>query len=326
MRFDVFGMCNALFDIQATVDDAFLDEIGVAKGGMYLIDDAQRERAVARIAGSIVNTAAGGSGANTMSGLALLGGAACYTSRVGPDDFGVRYRDGLASLGVQPNLAVGQGATGVSIILVTPDAQRTMLTYLGQSRDLHREDVVAADIASSACVYITGYLWDTEGQKDAVLYAMHEAKHAGVRVAFSLADPFCVERNRVDFLWLLREQVDIVFANADEAQALTGAGSAEDAARALGEWCSVVAVTDGACGSVVCSAGESIRIPVCKVEVVDTTGAGDMYAAGMLYGLSRSLSLEAMGRIASYCAGRVVAQMGPRLGSVDATEIGRLAC
>jgi sugar/nucleoside kinase (ribokinase family) len=324
MRFDVFGMCNALFDIQATVADRTLDDLGVRKGGMYLIDDRQRERVVAHISGSIVNTAAGGSGANTMSGLAMLGGSACYTSRVGEDDFGVRYREALASTGVQPNLGVGKGATGVSIILVTPDAQRTMLTYLGQSRELQPGDVAAGDIADSSCVYITGYLWDTDGQKAAVLYAMKEARRAGAKVAFSLADMFCVERNRDDFADLLRKCVNIVFANNDEARALTGAPTAAEAARALSAWCEVVAVTDGSRGSVVCKGTASVAIPVATVDVVDTTGAGDMYAAGLLYGLSRSMSIESAGSIASYCAGQVVSRMGPRLSGVDAGEIARL--
>jgi sugar/nucleoside kinase (ribokinase family) len=324
MRFDVFGMCNALFDIQATVTDRVLDDLGVRKGGMHLIEDRQREKVVLRIAGSIVNTAAGGSGANTMSGLAMLGGRACYTSRVGDDEFGVRYREGLASMGVKPNLGVGDGATGVSIILVTPDAQRTMLTYLGQSRNLQPEDIVEADIAESACVYITGYLWDMDGQKAAVMRAIQGAKRVGAKVAFSLADMFCVERNRDDFADMLRKCVDIVFANSDEARALTGAPTASEAARALSAWCTVVAVTDGSRGSIIRNGTMSASIPACDVNVVDTTGAGDMYAAGLLYGLSRSLSIESAGRIASYCAGQVVSRMGPRLERVDSSEIDKM--
>src|SRR5688500_357833 len=182
-KFDVFGMCNALFDIQAEVKDEELSELSLTKGAMMLISEEEQRAIVPRVYTQIVNTEAGGSGANTMIGVALLGGTACYTSRVGDDEHGGLYRDGLADKGVKPNLGVGAGETGISLILVTPDAQRTMCTFLGRSIDLRKEDVNVDDLRASRYLYVTGYLWDTENQKEAVLFAMQEANKAGVKVA-----------------------------------------------------------------------------------------------------------------------------------------------
>ena len=175
MRYDVFGMCNALFDIQAEVKDETLGDLGLTKGTMSLIGEPEQKEIVPRIYTHIVNTEAGGSGANTMIGVALLGGRACYTSRVGNDEHGTIYRDGLAAQGVQPNLGMTDGTTGISLILVTPDADRTMCTFLGLSRKLTRDDVNVEDLHNSNYLYVTGYLWDTDNQKEAVLFAMQEA-------------------------------------------------------------------------------------------------------------------------------------------------------
>lgn len=321
MKFDVFGMCNALFDIQAEVADPVLSEVGLAKGSMTLLSEDEQRRIVPRVYDSIVNTEAGGSGANTMIGIALLGGTACYTSRVGRDEHGRMYRAGLASKGVQPNLGEGDGNTGISLILVSPDAERTMGTFLGQSRELRREDVNIDDLRASRYLYVTGYLWDTENQKEAVLYAMREANAAGVKVALSLSDPFCVGRHKDDFLRLLTDHVDVVFANKDEAMGMTDTETPLDAARALASYADVVAVTCDEAGSIVQSGDAVYEIPVFPVSAVDTTGAGDMYAAGLLYGLTQSLPLDRCGRIASYAAAQVVAQLGPRLDSIDISAV-----
>ena len=168
MRYDVFGMCNALFDIQAEVNDETLQDLGLTKGTMSLIGSDEQQQIVPRIYTHIVNTEAGGSGANTMIGIALLGGQTCYTSRVGSDDHGTIYRDGLAAQGVQPNLGIADGTTGISLTLVTPDANRTMCTFLGLSRDLTIDDVNVEDLRNSKYLYVTGYLWDTDNQKQAV--------------------------------------------------------------------------------------------------------------------------------------------------------------
>lgn len=261
-----------------------------------------------------------------MIGLAQLGATACYTSRVGADEHGRRYRDGLASLGVKPNLGTpspSDGDTGISLILVTPDAERTMCTFLGIAQQLRPEDVNLEDLRSSRYLYVTGYLWDTPEQKEAVRLAMREARNAGVRVAFSLSDPFCVGRHKDDFLQILQSGVDVVFSNEEEAVGITDLPDAEAAARRLADLCGGIAVvTRNRDGSLICDGRDLHIIPVFKVEAVDTTGAGDMYAAGVLYGLSRSLPLPIAGRIGAYTAAQVVSQMGPRLASIDRSAIG----
>jgi len=324
MRYDVFGMCNALFDIQAEVKDETLQDLGLTKGTMSLIGEDDQKQIVPRIYTHIVNTEAGGSGANTTIGVALLGGRACYTSRVGSDEHGTIYRDGLAAQGVKPNLGMVDGTTGISLILVTPDAQRTMCTFLGLSRELTRDDVNVDDLRNSKYLYVTGYLWDTDNQKEAVLFAMQEANKAGVKVALSLSDPFCVHRHKDDFLRLLKDHVDVIFANAQEAQALTDTDSPYDAVKILAQYADIVATTMDEKGSLLKQGDSEYEIPVYPVQAVDTTGAGDMYAAGLLYGLSQGLPLDVSGRIASYAAAQVVAKLGPRLETIDQTKIEQL--
>lgn len=324
MRFDVFGMCNALVDLQAEVDDQTLEELRLAKGSMSLLDRAQYEALLPCVVESIVNIEAGGSGANTMSGVSLLGGRACYTSRVGSDEYGDLYRRSLLTRDVQPNLGTCEGRTGTSLILITPDAQRTMCTYLGVSRALEARDVRLRDLRDSQYLYVTAYLWDTDNQKEAVLLAMREANRTGVQVALSLSDPFCVARHKADLLDLLRSHVDVLVGNADEAQALTDTGTPREAVRALAAMSGVAAVTMDERGSLLCRGEELVEVPTYPIDPVDTTGAGDMYAAGLLYGLTRGLPLAATGRVASYTASLVVGQFGPRLDRVDPHAIAEL--
>ena len=320
-RFDVFGMCNALFDLQAEVSDALLAEVGLAKGGMTLLSDAEQKAIVPQVYRHIVNTESGGSGANTMIGITQLGGTAAFTSRVGRDEHGRAYHAGLAAQGVQPNLGEADGGeTGVCLILITPDAQRTMGTYLGLARHLEPSDVVEDDIRASRFLYVTGYLWDTDTQKAAVLHAMETAKTAGVSVSFSLSDPFCVYRHKDEFRELLTKYVDVVFANREEALAITGESAVEDAALALADMTGgLAAVTSDKDGSLLVRGRDIVRVPVFPVTALDTTGAGDMYAAGILYGLTHDLPLPVTGRIASYVAAQIVARIGPRLPTVDRT-------
>jgi len=324
MRLDVFGMCNALFDIQATVTDEQLAKIGKAKGSMTLVSADEQRAILDQVRANIVNTEPGGSGANTMLGVALLGGASCFTSHVGRDEFGAAYRDGLAAKGVKPNLGVGDGSTGVCLVLITPDAQRTMCTCLGTAQSLVPDDVNADDLAHSRYLYVTGYLWDTDTQKEAVLRAMHEARRAGVKVSLSLSDTFCIARHKDDFRRLVHDYVDLLFANADEAMALTDTDSAEEAVHSLRGEVDMLAVTLDRRGSLVRAGGQESVVPPVEVTAVDTTGAGDMYAAGVLYGLSRGWPIERAGRLASWAAAQVVAKMGPRLDTVDRETVERI--
>lgn len=315
-RYDVFGMCNALFDIQAEVSDDVLATLGYEKGGMFLIDEESQRAVVSQVYNSIVHTEAGGSGANTMMGVALLGGSACYTSRVGEDEHGRLYCESLESKGVQTFLSSGPGDTGISLILITPDTQRTMLTFLGQSRLLQAADVPVEALRQSEYLYVTAYLWDTNNQKEAVLRAMSEANRAGVRVALSLSDPFCVNRHKEEIKELVRNHVDVLFGNYHEAQALTDTETPEAALSALADHCDVAVVTMDSDGSLLRRDGRTHRVPAYRIRAVDTTGAGDMYAAGLIYGLARGLDLDTTGRIASFYAAEVVAKLGPRLDSL----------
>ena len=323
MAYDVFGMCNPLYDIQAEVPETVLAELGYEKGGMFLIDHAQQRDVIATIYEHIVNTAAGGSGANTMIGIALLGGTACYTGKLGNDEHASLYTSGLNAKGVRSLAAQGDGTTGISVILVTPDAQRTMFTFLGMCRELGPEDVALDALRQSKYLYVTGYLWDTDTQKEAVLKAMREAKAAGVKVALSLSDPFCVNRNKDDFLAIIRDHVDLLIGNSEEAQALTDTATPRDAIRAMAAYCELAAVTMDANGSLLRSGDTLLTIPPYPVQAIDTTGAGDMYAAGILYGLTQNLPLERTGRIASCVAAQVVVKLGPRLESLDNEAIDR---
>ena len=324
MAFDVFGMCNALYDIQAEVDDALLVGLGLEKGSMSLLSAEQQQQIVPQIYTHIVNTESGGSGANTMFGVSLLGGHTCYTSCVGKDEHGALYRRGLAERGVKPNLSEGEGDTGVSLVLITPDAQRTMGTFLGRSRELTAADLSLEDLRASRYLYVTAYLWDTDSQKEAVLLAMREANQAGVRVALSLSDPFCVHRHRDDLLHLLREHVDVLFGNQVEAQVLTGTDHPYDALRELSRLSDIAVVTMDENGALIRQRHATYEIPRYRVTAVDTTGAGDMFAAGILYGLTQGLPLDVTGRIGAYTAAQVVAKLGPRLTHLDETAIARL--
>ncbi|MGC8784085.1 MAG: adenosine kinase [Armatimonadota bacterium] len=317
MVFDVFGMCNALVDVQAKVDEAIIRELGLQKGGMFLIDELQRCFLIERLAERVVHSEAGGSGANTMIGVSLLGGKACYTSKVADDEHGRLYRRSLSDKGVKPNLAVGEGSTGVSFILLTPDAQRTMCTYLGASQQLRPDEVNIDDLRRSRYLYITGYMWDTESQKQAVLHAMQEANQAGVRVAFSLSDIFCVRRHKADFQRLLEQHVDVLIGNAIEAQELSGADNPHRAVQLLADYCDVAVVTMDSRGALIRQGNVVHEIPAFRVEAIDATGAGDMYAAGLLHGLCTGLSLEVAGRLAAYTAAQVVTKLGARLDSIE---------
>ncbi len=324
MSFDVYGMCNPLFDIQAELTDEMLVKTGFEKGGMNLIDEAAQKALLTSIDGHIVNTESGGSGANTMIGIALLGGTACYTGKLADDTHGVLYAEKLREKGVQLCAPLGKGTTGICVVLITPDAERTLCTFLGICRELGPSDVDAEALASSKYLYVTGYLWDTESQKAAVLSAMNTARTHGVKVAMSLSDPFCVNRHKAAFLDIASEYVDLLVGNHEEMQELTDTASPEDAIVATKELCDMAAVTVGSSGSLLRDGEAMYAVPAVAVDAIDTTGAGDTYAAGLLYGLTRGLPMEQTGRIACYLASQVVGKLGPRLESVDADLIARL--
>ena len=324
MSYDVFGMCNALYDIQAEIPEALLTELNLPKGSMTLIEEAQQRELVTKVYTHIVNSESGGSGANTMIGIAQLGGSASFTSRIGTDEHGTLYTEGLASKGVKSCMGQGEGLTGICMILLTPDAERTMCTFLGLGREVKPADIDLATLSVSKYLYVTGYLWDTDSQKAAVLHAMQSARAAGVKVALSLSDSFCVHRHKADFLHLIQEHVSLLFGNEEEALVLTDTTNPHESIRAMAPYCDMAAVTMGSQGSLLREGETLYEIPAFPIHAVDTTGAGDMYAAGLLYGLTQGLSLETTGRLAAYVSAQVVGKLGPRLEVLDSEAIARI--
>ncbi|PWR20687.1 adenosine kinase [Zavarzinia compransoris] len=313
-RFDVLGIGNAIVDVLAPADEAFLDREGLVKGSMTLIDAAQAEGLYGRMQAGV--EASGGSAANTMAGLAMLGGSAAFIGRVRDDGLGQVFSHDIRAVGVDfatPVAADGPG-TARCLVLVTPDAQRTMATYLGACVGLGPDDVDPAQVADAKITYLEGYLWDPANGKAAFRKAIQAAHDAGRRVALSLSDAFCVHRWRAEFLDLVTNGgVDILFANESEIAALFETGDFDAALQATRGLGITAALTRSDKGSVILG-GDEVHVidAVAPERLVDSTGAGDLYAAGFLYGLTRSLGLARAGRLGSLCAAEVLGHYGPR--------------
>ncbi len=328
----VYGIGNPLIDIFVTVKDEELHSLGLHKGTMHLIDLQRREELLEFIDGKELSYGCGGSCPNTMVALSSFGISSALAGKVCKDRFGGIYRKQLDEIGVKNYLKNGSEPTGSSIILITPDSERTMNTFLGANRQFGPEDIDVAAIEEAEYFHFTGYMWDTEPQKAAILRGIDIARSAGTRVVFDVADPFAVSRNRDTFLTLIKEKVDILFANSEEARILFDHYDPFACARSLGKFVPLGVVKNGKQGSFVAvgrsrTAGASggregrpvgqqweqpdiISIPVKGKAPVDTTGAGDMYAAGFLYGLCRGMGLEEAGLIASFLAGEIVQRRG----------------
>ena len=310
---DVVGIGNAIVDVLAHADDAFLERHGLAKGTMTLIDAARAEALYAVMGPGI--EISGGSAGNTMAGIASLGGAGAYIGKVREDQLGQVFRHDMTAIGVRFSTAPAQDgpATARCLILVTPDAQRTMNTFLGACIELGPEDIDADLIAGAQVTYLEGYLFDPPRAKEAFRKAARIAHQAGRRVALSLSDPFCVDRHRAEFRALLKEHVDILFANEAELCAMFETADFDAAVGEVRQLCDVAACTRSEKGSVVVAGNDTHLIDAAPVaRVVDTTGAGDLYASGFLYGLTRGRGLADCGRLGSLCAAEVIGHFGAR--------------
>jgi len=280
---------------------------------MELVDAQRQAQVLAALAGHPIHRCSGGSAANTVVGVAELGGRAAYCGKVGDDDLGRFYRDDLDTVGVRFDGASSSEPTGTSLVLITPDAQRTMLTCLAASSLLDEPDVRGAALEGCSYLYVEGYLLPGESTRRAALAAVKAAKERGVRVALTVSDPFVVAQSAA-LLWeLIEGPVDLLFCNEIEAAALVGTEDMVECARALHRKATNVALTLGAKGSVLMHEGTLHPVEGVKADPVDTTGAGDMYAAGILYGLTHGLSWPEAGRLASHAAARVVSVLGARL-------------
>jgi sugar/nucleoside kinase (ribokinase family) len=313
--FDVLGIGNALVDVLSTEEEAFIAQLGLAKGSMTLIDTDRAEELYAAMGDK--TEMSGGSAANTLSGVASFGGRAAYIGRVRNDVLGKTFEHDLNSLGVHfSGTESGDGdPTGRCMIVVTPDGERTMNTYLGASATLCPNDLDLDLVRNAKVTFLEGYLFDRDEAKAAFRLATETAHDAGRLVALTLSDGFCVDRHRDDFLELVAGGVDILFANEEEITKLYGVGSFAEGVDAVRGHCQIAAVTRGKAGSVVVTADDEVAVeahPVAKL--VDTTGAGDLYAAGFLYGLTSGRTLPDCGRLGSIAASAVIGHIGPRPG------------
>jgi sugar/nucleoside kinase (ribokinase family) len=310
---DVVGVGNAIVDVLAQASDAFLHANGLTKGSMMLIDEVRARELYANMGPA--REASGGSAANTMAGVASLGGKPAYIGRVSNDQLGEIFSHDMRASGIHFAVppASGGPSTARCLILVTPDAQRTMNTYLGACVDLCADDVDESLIQRGKVLYLEGYLWDRPKAKDAFIKAARVAAAAGRQVALSLSDSFCVSRHRDSFRELVEHHVDILFANESEIKALYETESFDEAAACAREQTKLAALTRGAHGSVLLAGATSVEIPAEPVsKVVDTTGAGDLYAAGVLFGLTRGEALAAAGRRGSIAAAEIISHYGAR--------------
>ncbi len=317
----IFSIGNILIDILADVEDRDIVALGLDKGIMKLVDDGERNRILQFLEGKPCVYNCGGSAPNTIITLAGLGVPCGLSGKIGRDELGQTYVKRLEEQGVRSFVSEGEGHTGTSIILITPDSERTMNTSLGINRDYAREDVDLSAVGEADYFYFTGYMWDTESQKDALLEAINVARREGTKIVFDLADPFAVQRSRDDFINMIHHHYDIVFANREEARLLFHTDSVEDSVRELSRLCEIAIVKDGSNGSYVASGDDIWKIPVFPVHSIDSTGAGDTYSSGFLYGLSQGFSLERAGHFASWLASRIVTVKGAQFSEEMIREI-----
>jgi sugar/nucleoside kinase (ribokinase family) len=312
-KFDVLTIGNAIVDVIAMVDEKFIASENLVKGSMNLIDEQRAEHLYAQM--SNASEISGGSAGNTAAGVASFGGSAAFFGKVKGDKLGAVYRQDMKRIGVTfDSTPEGDGpATARSFILVTPDAERTMNTYLGACVNLSTSDVNAEIVKSSAVTYMEGYLWDKPEAKEAFRLAAKIARAAGNKTSVTLSDSFCVERHRDSFLDLIRNSIDIVFANESEIKSLYQTQSFAGAMQAIRADCPMAVLTRSEKGSTIITPTDTVEVaahPVAKV--VDVTGAGDLYAAGFLFGHTRQLELRRCAELGSLAAAEVISHTGAR--------------
>lgn len=314
IQYDVLGLGNAIVDVIAQTDDAFLIANALHKGSMRLIDEPEAERLYAAMGPATI--VSGGSVANSIVGVASLGGRGAYIGKVRNDEVGGHFRHDIGAMGIHfPTVAATEGpATARSFILVTPDGERTMNTYLGACTNLTPADIDRATVEASAYVYLEGYLWDRDDAKQAFRVAADMAHAAGRRVAMTLSDSFCVDRFRGEFLDLMRSgKLDVVFANEGELKSLYETSDFDSAVAALRNEGVLGAVTRSEHGCLVVTRDETRAVEASPVDtIVDTTGAGDLFAAGFLFGLARGFDGPTCGRLGGLAAAEVIQHIGAR--------------
>jgi len=312
-EFEVVGIGNAIVDVLSFADEALIAKHGLSKGGMTLVDELRSETLYDQMGPS--QSCSGGSVANTLAGLASLGAKTAFIGKVKNDQLGSIFSHDMHAVGVHfstPHMERGP-ATANCLVYVTPDGQRTMVTYLGACTRVSETDIDASLIERAAVTYIEGYLWDTDNAKAAIRKAIKIAKGAKKKIAFTLSDTFCVDRHRDEFLALIQNDIDILFANENEVKSLYQTDDIDAALSRVRGACEVVAVTRGELGSVVLTSAVMETVPTHRVtNVVDTTGAGDLYASGFLFGMTRGWNMGACATLGNRCAGEIITQLGAR--------------
>ena len=310
---DIVGIGNAIVDVLTKIDDSLLEKLSCKKGSMTLIDEKKAKELYEMTTNRIQKS--GGSVANSLACVAQLGGKAAFIGRVRDDKLGKIFSEEISTTGTifkTPPSSIGP-STARCLIFVTPDAQRTMCTYLGVSGMLEPKDIDLLAVKEAKILYLEGYLWDSPAAKNAFIKAAEIANNAGRKVALSLSDSFCVNRHRESFVKLVEDHIDILFANEDEIKTLYKTTSLNTALEKLKKKCDLAAITIGEKGSILISNGREINIdPFIMGKAIDTTGAGDLYAGGFLKGLADGLKPEISAKIGSICAGHIVTQLGSR--------------
>ena len=312
-RIDVVGIGNALVDVLSHESHEFIAAHDLTLGAMTLIDTARAQALYAAMGPAI--EISGGSAANTLVGVTSFGGSAAFVGRVADDELGTVFGHDIRAAGVdfRAKPASGGEPSGRCLIVVTPDAQRTMNTYLGASAQLGPADVDHELVARAQVLYLEGYLWDEPDAKAAYRLAARTAHDAGNRVAFTLSDAFCVDRHRQEFLELVESEVDVLFANEAEITSLYQVDEFDDALQRVQHHCEIAALTRSERGAVIVARDEIHVVDAARIgDVVDTTGAGDLFAAGFLYGLTHGYDLATCARLGSLAAGEVISHIGPR--------------
>ncbi|MCO1333436.1 adenosine kinase [Microbulbifer sp. OS29] len=325
-QYDLYGIGAALLDTEIEVSDRDLDALSVEKGIMTLVDDARQQQLVDDLENHLVTAklACGGSGANTVIAASYFGLNTFYSCKVAADDNGDFYRDNLHSAGVDYPATLKQadkGTTGKCLVLITPDAERSMNTYLGISEQLSVSELDSEALAASKWVYIEGYLVSSETGRAAAVKLREEARNHGVRTALSLSDPAMVQFFGEGLREMIGGGVDMLFCNRDEALGFTNTDSIDAAAEALRDYCHSFAITLGAEGALLWDGNEIRRIASPEVRAIDTNGAGDMFAGAFLYGINRDMNFIEAGELACRAAAQVVSQYGPRLQAEQHSEL-----
>lgn len=314
---DVIGIGNALVDQEFEVSDAFLNQHSLEKGMMALIEEDDQNKLIAELSklGELKKQCGGGSAANSLVAFAQFGGNAFYCCKVADDEAGAFYRQDLEQVGIRTNLESqqNQGTTGRCLVMVTPDAERTMRTHLGITADLSTAELDEAAIAAAAYLYIEGYLITSDIARGAIRRAKQVARENNTKLVMTCSDPAMVKYFRDGIEEILEGGVDLMFCNREEAELLTGETDAEAAAKALLAQAETVAITLGKDGALIMDKARQVHIPGVKVKAVDTNGAGDMFAGALLYGLTKGMSLADAGRLASHAAAELVTEFGARL-------------